>query len=74
MTYRLVCPVNNNQVIVTLPTDFNGKKQITVILDDQVDTKAQKLEQLKSASSDPLFLADINEIHKDFDLIDHETL
>ena len=74
MTYRLVCPVNNNQVIVTLPTDFNGKKQITVILDDQVDTKAQKLEQLKSASSDPLFLADINEIHKDFDSIDHETL
>ncbi len=74
MTYRQVCSVNNNQVIVTLPPDFKNKKQVTVVVDDEVDTKAQKLEQLKHAATDPLFLADIKEIHQDFDSIDHETL
>jgi len=74
MTYRQVCSVNNNQVVVTLPADFSNKKQVTVVVDDQVDTKAQKLDQLKQASQDPLFLADIKEIHQDFDSIDHENL
>ena len=74
MTYRLVCPVNNNQVIVLLHPDFKSKKQVTLVVDDYVDTKAQKLERLKQATNDPLFLADIVEIQKDFDMIDHETL
>lgn len=74
MTYRIVCSVNNNQVTVTLPPDFSDKKQVTVYVDDQVDTKALKLELLKAASNDPLFLADIKEIHDDFDSIDSETL
>ncbi len=74
MTYRIVLPVNNNQVIVTLPPDFSNKKQVTVFVDDQVDNKAQKLELLKMASNDPLFLADIKEINDDFDSIDNETL
>ncbi len=74
MTYKIVCPVKNNQVIVTLPPDFTDKKQVTIYVDDQVDVKSQKLEALKIASKDPLFLADIQEIHQDFDSIDHETL
>jgi hypothetical protein len=74
MTYRIVCPVNNNQVIVTLPPDFSDKKQVTVYVDDQVDTKTRKLDLLKAASNDLLFLADIKEIHDDFDSIDSETL
>lgn len=43
MTYRIVCPVNNNQVVVTLPPSFSNKKQVTVFVDDQVDIKAQKI-------------------------------
>lgn len=74
MTYRQVCNVNNNQVIITLPADFKGKKQVTVVVDDLVDTKIQKLAMLKNASEDPLFLADIAEIQHDFDSIDNETL
>ncbi len=74
MTYRQICSVNNNQVVVTLPPNFGNKKQVTVVIDDQVDSRAHKLAQLKDASNDPLFLADISEIHKDFDSIDHETL
>jgi hypothetical protein len=74
MTYKIICPVKNNQVIINLPADFNGKKEVTVYVDDQVDIRSQKLEALKMASNDPLFLADIQEIKNDFDSIDHETL
>lgn len=74
MTYKIVCPVKDNQVIVTLPPDFSDKKQVTIYVDDQVDVRYQKLEALTMASNDPLFLADIKEIKEDFDAIDHETL
>ncbi|HLG04137.1 MAG TPA: hypothetical protein VI731_11115 [Bacteroidia bacterium] len=74
MTYKIICPVKNNQVIVILPPDFIDKKQVTIYIDDQVDIRSQKLEALKNASNDPLFLADIKEIKDDFDSIDHETL
>ncbi len=74
MTFKIVCPVNDNQVIVTLPPDFSDKKQVTVYVDDLVDVNSLKLEELKMAANDPLFLADILEVQHDFDSIDHETL
>ena len=74
MTFRLVCAVNNNQIIVTLPPNFGDKKQVTVVVDDFVDSKAKKIELLKNATKDALFLADIKEINQDFDSIDHENL
>jgi hypothetical protein len=74
MTFRQICKVSNNQIVVNLPPNFLDKQQVTVVIDDIVDTKAQKLEQLKAALSDPLFLADIKEVQNDFDSIDHETL
>lgn len=74
MTYKIVCPVKDNQVILTLPPDFKNKNHVTVYIDDQVDSKTLKLESLKSASLDPLFLADIKEINEDFELVDHETI
>ncbi|CAG5068015.1 hypothetical protein DYBT9623_00743 [Dyadobacter sp. CECT 9623] len=63
MTYKIVCPVENNQVILTLPPDFRNKKQVTIYVDDQIDVKSQKIEAMKAAAKDPLFLADIEEIH-----------
>lgn len=74
MTYKVVCIVKDNQVILTLPPDFKNKKEVTVFIDDEVDTKSLKLEALKVASNDPLFLADIKEVQEDFDLIDNETI
>lgn len=74
MTFRQICSVTNNQIVVTLPPSFGNKKLVSVIVDDQDDSRAQKLALLKDASKDPLFLADIMEVHKDFDSIDHETL
>jgi hypothetical protein len=74
MTYKIVCPVKNNQVILTLPPDFSDKKEVTVYVDDRIDLKSQRLETLRMAAKDPLFLADVHEIHADFDSIEDETL
>jgi len=74
MTFKQVCLVNNNQVVVTLPPNFENKKQVTVLINDQVDSREQKLALLKEASQDPLFIADIIEINKDFDSIESETI
>jgi hypothetical protein len=74
MTFRQICTVHNNQIVVTLPPDFGEKQLVTVVIDDRVETKAQKLAMLKEAAKDPLFLTDIEEVQKDFDSIDHETL
>ncbi len=74
MTFKQVCVVNNNQIIVTLPIDFNKSKKVTVTVEDQMSTKIQKLKLLKKATTDPLFLADMQEIHLDFDPIDSETI
>lgn len=74
MTYRIVCPVENNQVTLTLPPGFRGKKEVTVVIEDPIESKVQKMAKLKQASSDPLFLADIQVIQHDFDFSDRETL
>ncbi len=73
MTFRQICTVKNNQIVITLPPDFENQKQVTVVIDDVIDSRIQKIAQLREASIDPLFLADIEEIHKDFDSIENET-
>ena len=74
MTYKKICSIQNNQIILTLPPDFSNKKQVTVIVDDEIDVNIKKIELMKQAAEDPLFLEDMNEVNKDFSLIDHETL
>ena len=74
MTLRIICEVKNNQVSLTLPADFSHDGKVIVIVNDQTDTKSQKMDLLKAASVDPLFLADIKEIQDDFDAIDSDSL
>jgi hypothetical protein len=74
MTFRQICTVRNNQIVLTLPPSFVDRQSVTVIVDDQFETKAQKLSMLKEAAKDPLFLADIEEVKKDFNSIDLESL
>jgi hypothetical protein len=74
MTFRQICTVRNNQIVLTLPPSFVDRQSVTVIVDDQFETKAQKLSMLKEAVKDPLFLEDIEEVQKDFNSIDHESL
>ena len=74
MTFKQICIVKNNKIVVTLPPNFENQKQVTVTIDDTVDGKMQKLALMKEASEDPLFLADIEAVQKDFDAIDSEEI
>ena len=74
MTFKQICSVINNQIVIILPPNFVNKKEVTVVIDDIVDSRSKKLALLKEAANDPLFLADIKEVHKDFDSIDSETI
>lgn len=66
---------NKSQLIINLPENFRSKKQILVVLDDSIDTtKADKMDIMKRASTDPLFLADLEEISTDFKDVDSEFL
>ena len=63
---------NKSQLIINLPENFRSKKRILVVLDDSIDTKVDKMGLMNMASTDPLFLDDIDTISKDFRNIDSE--
>ena len=52
---------NKEQLLINLPENFRKKRRVLVVLDDSVDTKADKLELMKGSKNDPLFQADIQE-------------
>lgn len=63
---------NKSQLMINIPENFRSKRQILVVLDDSVDSKADKLNLMRLASNDPLFLEDIDAVSKDFKHIDAE--
>lgn len=65
---------NKTQLIINLPDSFREKERILVVLNDSVDTKTEKLDLILKASTDPLFLSDIESVSKDFGNIDSENL
>jgi hypothetical protein len=62
----------NNQLIIQLPNKFKLKRQVRVIIEDVDDEEMEKINLLKQASQDPLFLEDIAETNADFENIDHD--
>jgi hypothetical protein len=62
----------NNQLIIKLPDRFKTKKRVRVIVEDVDDIRDEKIKLLNKASKDPLFLSDIDEISKDFEISDKE--
>jgi hypothetical protein len=74
MSYRSVYEVTDNQLVINLPKEFKNKMKVLVTIDDIIDSNATKLLLLKQAATDPLFLADVEEVRSDFDPIDNEGL
>ena len=64
----------NHQLIINLPETFNENKKVLVTIDDISDVKAKKIELLKQAVSDPLFMEDLQEVNREFDALNNETL
>lgn len=72
----MVIERTKDEIIIRLPSDTEGLQELIdqLIHKETNIAKNKKLELLRGATTDPLFLADVNEIHQDFDSIDQETL
>ena len=73
MTYNQFYKVSDTKLVITLPAEFNNKR-VYVTIDDQVATDTHKIELMKLAANDPLFLLDLDEVNRDFDGIEQEAL
>jgi len=75
MTFEKTYEVQkNNQLIIKLPRRFKGQRKVRVIVEDIEDDRNQKIELLKKAAKDPIFLTDIDEVASDFRISDNEQL
>jgi hypothetical protein len=68
MKVTQVCEVSNNQIVILLPDSFKNQKQVRVTLENTM-SRNEKLSLLRSASKDPLFLADVKSVLSDFSSI-----
>ena len=39
MTFKVILPVEDNKVVITLPPDFSGRKNVLVYVDDEINQK-----------------------------------
>lgn len=74
MTFEKTYEIHDNKLIIKLPKEFKSKKRVRVIIEDIDETRNKKIELLKKASKDPLFLEDIEEIADDFQYSDKEAI
>ena len=73
MKVTQVYEVSNNQIVILLPDSFKNQKSVRVTLENTMSRK-EKLSLLRSASNDPMFLADIQSVQSDFDGVEFENL
>ena len=62
----------DNQLVIKLPERFKTKKKVRVIIEEVEESRKEKIELLKQASQDPLFLSDIEDTTSDFKDSDNE--
>ena len=75
MTFEKTYEVQkDNRIIIKLPERFKSKKRVKVIIEDVDDSRQEKIQLLRKASKDPLFLSDISEVNSDFADSDNELL
>ncbi len=75
MTFEKTYEIHDNgQIIIKLPDMFRKKKKVRVIIEDIEEDNKSKLDLLRKASKDPLFLSDIEDVKDDFLYSDKEAL
>lgn len=68
MIVRQKYRVKGDQLIIELPEELKSSgKEIIVTIEDVSDSKINKVELMKKAANDPLFLKDVEEISSDFE-------
>ena len=73
MTIRQICDVKDNRLVINLPKSFKNSQKVMVIVDDEIDTRLEKIILMKQAAKDPLYLADMEAIEEDFNFADGEA-
>lgn len=73
MTWTKVIDVQKDQLILNLPDTFRSKK-VRVVVEDIGESWEAKMQRMKLAQDDPLFLADLDEVQTDFNFSDNELL
>lgn len=69
MTVKQKYRIKGDQLIIDLPEDLKSSgKEIMVTIEDISESKMDKMELMKKAANDPLFLKDIEKISSDFEL------
>lgn len=73
-TFKKKYKVKDNQLIIDLPKAFDNISSVIVTIEEDLSGHQKKIELMKKASKDPLFLADIKEVNDDFKFADSESL
>ena len=68
MTVKQKHRIKGDQLIIELPEELKSSgKEIIVTIEDVSESKMARIELMKKAATDPLFLKDIEEIFSDFE-------
>jgi len=57
----------NGTLTIQLPGFLKGSKRVKVVIDEVNESREEKIALLQQAANDPLFLADMQEVNKDFE-------
>lgn len=66
---QIVKVPENGQLTIQLPSALNSKK-VKVVIDEVDEDREAKVALLRKAATDKLFLADMEEVSRDFDGIE----
>lgn len=73
MTVKQIHKIKGDQLIIDLPESLKSSgKEVLVTIEDTSTIHEKKIELMKKAANDPIFLKDLEEINSDFESIDFE--
>ncbi len=57
---------NKSKITINIPEKFRNKKKLLIVIDDSIDSEKDKIELMKKAANDQLFIDDIEQVTEDF--------
>ncbi|MDP3470383.1 MAG: hypothetical protein Q8S14_00815 [Algoriphagus sp.] len=68
MTFNQIHKIKGDQLIIDLPDSLKSSgKEVLVTIEDTSTIHEKKIELMKKAANDPIFLKDLEEINSIFD-------
>ena len=73
MTIKQILRIKGDELVINLPEGLKSSgKEVLVTIEDNAEIRKSKLELMKGAAKDPLFLEDLSQISSDFETSDLE--